>query len=364
MICFIRKKGRKRRSMSWLVLLLAIACNSPTSKTDVTQPTEQVSDLQRMVVTYLVYPQFVHEDFASQALGLPLKVEKYQPSKRMLLASLDSSSFAGSDSLLAICLRPEEITWPTPQPGYLELGPYQIRNRERQYFRFPLSNLRVDSSRKVKVSLGAHGYKASLAELSRIFSGEKLYNGPALVQAGVEDGRPVVIANHCATIVPKGEPSLARLVEQVCTPEASAEQQTQELLDFVSRQIDYTGDAGMEIFRKPSEVLLSGRADCSGKVVLYASLLAQAELPYLLVYVPRHICLAVPGDFPKRNRMHFEHEGQTYFIAETTLPGFQIGSTLLDLPILPEDVEYLQYPGKRTRFYEVATGDSLPFATR
>ena len=202
--------------------------------------------------------------------------------------------------------------------------------------------------------------------MSAIFSGEMMFNGPVIAQTNDLDphGRNYTVANHCATIALGGEPSFHRLAHQIVDSTSRPAEQAQQLLDFVTWQIDYTGDGGMEIFRRPTEVLLSQLADCSGKTVLYASLLEQIDYPYLLVYFPLHIALALPGDFSSKNGMHFEHEGETYFFAETTSKGFLIGLSYFSPPLSEENIDFIQYPGRATRLYDVTNQDSLEFVKR
>src|SRR6185369_1405084 len=79
-------------------------------------------------------------------------------------------------------------------------------------------------------------------------------------------------------------------------------------------------------FARPNEVLMTGVSDCSNKAILLGSLLEQLGEDYLFVYTPDHITVAVKqGDFPARNGLSLEWEGQTWLIAEGTVPGFRIG---------------------------------------
>lgn len=318
-----------------------------------------------MVVTYLSYPQFVHEDFPQQVFSIPLEVVRYHPRENLLYFSI-RSEVADKQEIAHISKDTSLVTFATVDSNGIYLDPYFFTEEERTYFSLPATALAIDDDIQIHTRLGEHRYQISLAEMATVFSGEMMFNGPALAQSNEKNhqGQNYIIGNHCATISPKGEPSLQRLAAQIIDSTTTREKQAQQLLDFVTREISYTGDAGMEIFRRPTEVLLSSTADCSGKTVLYASLLEQIDYPYLLVYLPQHIALAIPGDFPKKNDMHFEHEGETYYFAETTLKDFKIGRTYLSSPYREEDIEYLQYPGKATKLYDVANRDSLEFAKR
>jgi len=78
----------------------------------------------------------------------------------------------------------------------------------------------------------------------------------------------------------------------------------QRLLDFVTEELDYDpSDAisGIEVLKRPNEVLMTKSSDCSGKVILYASLLEQTNIDYRLVYFDGHIAVAVEGEYGNRN---------------------------------------------------------------
>ena len=92
---------------------------------------------------------------------------------------------------------------------------------------------------------------------------------------------------------------------------------------------------------------MAGRGDCSSKSILLASLLEQINEDYLLVYYKDHITVAVrKGKFPNNNGLTFMREGETWLIAEATVPGFQIGETIVENKLIFKDVEYVQRPDK------------------
>ncbi len=317
-----------------------------------------------MAVTYLSYPRFVHDEFTQQFFGIPLELEEYAPDTRTLYLSAPKDSLS-KKKLFAICQDSSLIQFALEDSNGISLDSYHFPDSNKLYFKLPASSLNIDSSRQIYTHFGEIMYEASLAELADIYSRKMMFNGSAI--AGIPDknnpDQVSWIGNHCATISLAGEPSLLRLSSRIIDSTASREAQAQQLLDFVSRNITYTRDAG-ELFRNTAEILLGKKADCSGKVVLFASLLEQIDYPYLLVYLPRHIALALPGDFSRKNGMLFEHEGQTYFFAETTFPGFLIGSTYFSPPLSENDIEFLQYPGKETKLYDVVNGDSLEFVKK
>lgn len=343
---------------------LLLACRDTPRKTKRAKKKE-LTTLQRMAITYLSYPQFVHEDFPRQLFSIPVNVERYHARKKLLYLSVPKDS-VDKQAIYQLADDSTAITFATEDSSGIFLDPYHFTDENRTYFHLLATSLVIDSTKSIHTSLGGTTYEANIAEMGKIFSGEMMFNGPAVAQTHEKNyqGQSYVVGNHCATISPKGEPSLKRLVDKLIDTTDSRETQAQHLLDFVTRQISYTGDAGMEVFRRPTEILLAATADCSGKTVLYASLLEQIDYPYLLVYMPRHIAVAVPGDFSDKNGMSFEHEGERYYFAETTFKGFWIGQTYFSPPLSEEDISYLQYPGKATRLFDVANNDSLEFVKK
>src|SRR6185503_11480355 len=148
------------------------------------------------------------------------------------------------------------------------------------------------------------------------------------------EGLPVIFANHGAFVARPEETSLHRFVGELTRDipvdgEGGRELRVQRVLDFVSREITYDlreASYNFEMLKRPNEVLMTGVSDCSNKAILLGSLLEQLGEDYLFVYTPDHITVAVrQGSFPARNGLSLEWEGQTWLIAEGTVPGFRIG---------------------------------------
>jgi len=245
---------------------------------------------------------------------------------------------------------------------YISLGPYKSRDLSRLLLRFPARELKWKEDSLLQVDYKEVSYSLSLEELADFYTRKAIYDAPAIFEL-MENGKRYGIANHSAVIAKPGEKSLNSLIRQLIPDSVSREARYQLLLDFVSEEIEYEYLDEYEIFFKPNEVLLRQKSDCSGKVVLYASLLEQMQLPYLLVYTEGHILVAVPGDFSIRNGIHFDHDGERYYFAETTLKGFQIGKSMAFPTLGEKDIQYLQKGGKNTRLYDYQKGDSLDFMT-
>jgi len=345
--------------MAISLFILGVSCENPRPRKVVK---EELPDLARSVLGYLSLPDFVNQDFESQIFGEIADFLVYDPKSSLAYFSMDTPW--DKNQLWKICTDTSLIEYSQLEENYMALGPYKSRNTNQLMFRFPGKLLNISKDTTVRVRFNEVEYQLTLDQLKDFYTRKSIYDGPALfVFQDTSDGKRYSIANHSAVVSPNGEPSLAAFLDDLLPENLSDEDQYQKVLDFVSREIDYEDINKYEIFFKPNEVLMRGKSDCSGKVVLYASLLEQLKLPYLLVYTDGHILVAVPGKFPSFNKMNFDHEGTTYYFAETTLSGFQIGLTRT-LPELSEkDIEFLQKGGKRTRLFDYRTKDSLDFLT-
>lgn len=100
---------------------------------------------------------------------------------------------------------------------------------------------------------------------------------------------------------------------------------TQKLFDYVTA-IPYHSD---HTSRNALEVVRSGWGDCDDKSNLYASLLNERGIDYLMVYVPQHVFMAVNIDndsFVPFINASLTLKGKRYYYAETTAKGARIGA--------------------------------------
>ena len=150
------------------------------------------------------------------------------------------------------------------------------------------------------------------------------------------------------------------------TRKATPEAKIQKLLDFVTEKIEYdrspTNVDGSTL-RSISEVLHLRRGECSSKVVLYASLLEEIGVDYLIAYAPRgeaggHLTVLVSGNFPLENGRTLAWRGVMYHVAETTFPRFRIGRTQTP-GLRMEEIEFVQRPGEAV--INLQSGRPLPF---
>ena len=365
---------RKLSTASLIVTILLAAgwmisgCQEPLQEQETsTENLSPLSDMQAAVATYLYLPQFSFPQFTQQVFRADVKGMGYDPVNRLLYLSIPRRLESDSDFLHAICT---DTTLLEVAQGYEVvdwLGPNVERDRDtsRVILRYPAEYMRLDSTTEISRKLGGKEVRLTLAELAASFKHRYAYNSPALALAPGPGDISYVIANHAAPMSDQDDPILARYIKKLIPDSLpTMEDSAQVMLNLVSKDIKYTHHGDLEIFMRPIDVLLAGEADCSGKVILYGSLLTQVDIPFLLVYLDGHITIGVAGDFPKDNGMFFLHEGNNFTIAETTAEGFVIGSSELIEPMETWHYKFLQKPGKNTKLFDLWRNDSLEFADR
>lgn len=315
-------------------------------------------DLVGTVLAYAAQPFFSNENILEQIYNIDgLKLEIYDVDDREIYFSTPLSV---RQQLIVMVDDPSKIVYATRfSNGVQELGDYRYRNPNRNFFMIPKEDIRVDPSKTVSMSLFDNQiiFPFTLEELSNTMGNVYTYNGYLYILQNVL-GKTHRIVNHSAYISKHGDHGLLRLVNKISDNSESKEDLIQKLLHFVSYGIEWNdhGISNKEIMKRPIEILLSGKADCSGKTTLFASLLEQIDVDYVLVYYDNHINVAVKSDFKNWNSRYLDLTTGRYFIAETTIPGFIIGET----PIIKyREPRFIQSPGGPA--YDYNTGEKLEF---
>lgn len=141
----------------------------------------------------------------------------------------------------------------------------------------------------------------------------------SLYERGVIELNGMLIKTNLA---PRGElePLASSLVEG-CSDDGCEAQRLFDYVTAIPYKTDYTS-------RNATEVIRSGWGDCDDKSNLFASLLNERQIPYVFVYVPHHVFMAV--HIQKSDEVPFINAslsigGKRYFYAETTAEGAKIG---------------------------------------
>lgn len=318
--------------------------------------------IRGVILSHLIKPSIVGQDLTQQLFGIPVKFELYETSEKKVYFSVASDEFDRA-TLSRLSKNPANIQFGhfDENRGGTVLGSLIYYKTGRYLFRFPYSEMIVDPNKHLCFSFGEYRYCISPKEIKGFIDNKCVYGGMLYAKSGYQE----VFVNHGAFVAKRAEPSLTRLTRQITVGTYSAEEKAQALLDFVTRKIHYDEDIAegdsvrdVQTMQKADEVLMKGSADCSGKTILYASLLEQENVPYWLMYAEGHVTVCVEGDFSNLNGLSFNIGKRRCSIAETTATGFEIGKEPLTAEIRPQ---YFQRPGSRDEIFNAKTGQKVEF---
>lgn len=329
--------------MRYLYIIISTILLFGCGKKDEHNPVSENSLMKETVVSYMSQSEFTSKDFVQQVTGTNAELQVYDMQDKMLYFSVDKNGFERETLLSKLTEKPDAVEFGAEDNGRVKLGEYILNGLSKFFFRFPKNDLKVDSTRTINIKLGKYNYSMSLRELTNFGTNVSIYGGARDTTA---DGN-IYTANHGAFVGKQNEPSLKRLASEIIGSETSKEKIARMFLEFVNTTIaysDFEGTGEYEILKRPNEVIMTGRSDCSGLTILYASLLEQAGIDYVLLYFPGHISPAVEGNFPNSNGLAVKYEGKTYTLAETTVKGFDIGVTKIMESINPKNITFIQKP--------------------
>ncbi len=328
------------------------------------------------LLSYLAQPGFAGERLAEQVLG-PARLELLQVSDREIYFSVPQADQTGQtfDAIIArFIVDPKQIVLAEDDgAGRLRLGKYSLRRSMNKHYLFKtaINNVKFDPQSVLEFHFVSAVYKLNMNELNDFVQNKSVFGGRMRARSGQSRaGLPVIFANHGAFVARPEENSLHRFVGELTRDipvdaKDGRELRVQRVLDFVSREIAYDfreATYNFEMLKRPNEVLMTGTSDCSNKAILLGSLLEQISEDYLFVYTPDHITVAVKqGSFPARNGLSLEWEGQTWLIAEGTVPGFRIGVDRVREEERLKQFQHVQRPKDRDVIFDLATGRQLLF---
>jgi hypothetical protein len=313
------------------------------------------AELRDTVLSYLAQPQFSGSDFLKRLTGINGNVEMYDLVEGMVYLSIPKNEFRGQETIKKLARDPETVQFAEDRSGVQKLGEYRLYEPDQKFFRMPSREFRVDGGSVIETVYGKGiiPYRVTVAELADYLAWRVTYNGPEYFRYRNAGGIPYRISNHGAFVAKRGEPSLERFIRPITTRTKSTDMAVGALLYFVTNYIAYDPLEVMDdaqVMKRPSEVLLTEKATCSGKTILFASLLEQLGADYLLAYAPGgigrrgHIAVLVAGDFPNYNGYAMTVFGKKYQYAETTARDFLIGRATLTRD-LTKEIRFVQRPG-------------------
>ena len=340
--------------------------SKPREKTAEEFLAEEIRD---SAVLMLAQPIFSGDEFEKQLLG-KAKFERFDWKKREAYFTFPQAEAAEFDEFLnKYFLNRARLDIGKETGGKIRLGEYVLTvSPESAYFlKTPMDNIRIDPAQTLNFPFKTVNYALSLAEMKSFTDNSNVYGGKLIAQASTTGNQPkIIFANHGIMVAKPNEPSLKRLTGELLKDVGDdREKRIQRLLDFVSNEIEYSyteAVAQRETLKRANEVLMTRIGDCSNKTILLASLLEQIGEDYVLLYCPQHITVAVPqGNFVNENKLDFVYENKNYLIAESTVPGFQIGKTRVGQFERLINVNYVQSPKQIDLIFDAKSYTYLNF---
>lgn len=327
------------------------------------------AQVRESMVFMLAQPSFSGEEFREQLLGKG-RIAKYAwKEKQVYFTFPETGEEEFQEFLKKFIIDPAKVDFGKLENGRIKLDDYELRisPSASRFFKTHTDNFRLDARQTLTFAFSSVNYTASLEELRNLANNSQIYRGKMITKAPARKDEPqMVFANHGIMVARPGEPSLKRLTDELLKDVGdSREARIQRLVDFVSAEIEYSfteAVAPQEKLKRASETLMTRTADCSNKTILLASLLEQINEEYVLLYCPRHITVAVPqGNFANDNKLDFTWSGKPWMIAETTLPGFQVGVTRVQDSNKLTFVNYVQDPKLSEVIYDANSFEVLTF---
>ena len=367
------KRGPDLKIIAIALVALVVLCSSAIAVYFYTKPVPQSSEqaradeIRETTVLMLAHPTFSGEDFRQQVLGKGRIVKFVRSLKDAYFIFPADNDEEFRQFVGKYFFDPGKLEFAKAENGEDELGGLKIPAENGvKLFRTSLENIQIDPDQQLSFKLPDATYDVSLNEIRNLANDSELYGGKLIARIpSRRDGPQFVFANHGIMVAKAGEPSLKRLVDELLKDVPNdRNSRIQRLVDFVSKDIEYSfveASSG-ETLKRASETLMTRSGDCSNKTILLASLLEQIGEEYLLIYVPQHITVIVPqGDFPDDNKLDFTWNQKNWMIAETTLPGFQIGKTKVADSMRLTHINYVQDPKNADVIFDANSYEVLKF---
>jgi len=334
-------------------------------------PKKQANEATReSLMSLLAYPQQAGPYIEPILLGRA-RLELYQVDDKDVYFYLSQADSGGERLEQAICrvaVNKSRVEMGREKEGSFFFANYSfLRTPQKAAFlRVPLDNLRIDSDLPLRFPFEGAVYAPTVEELHYYIRNESVIGGPVeAIPDSQSYGRPTIY-NYGAVVAKAGEPSLQRFVndltKEIAASDPSArEKKIQRLSDLISREIAPSPEeAPLNIVKRASEALMTGKADYRNRTVLLGSMLEQIQEDYVFIYSKDYLAVAVKqGRFPAKNEHQVKWEDTDWQLIDLTSPGFRIGQ---DVPkSRPGATKYVQRPRQNSVIVNLSTGRSLNF---
>jgi hypothetical protein len=334
-------------------------------------PKKQANEaIRESLMTLLAYPRQAGTYIEPQLLGIA-RLELYRVDDKEVyfyLSPSDSSDEKLAQAICRLAVNKSRVEVAKEKQGrfVFDNNSFLRTPQKAAFLRVPLDNLRVDSDTPLRFQFEGAVYAPTVEEIHYFMRNESLFDGPLeAIPDSQSYGQPILY-NAGAVVAKAGEPSLQRFVNdltrEIAASDPSArEKKIQRLADLISREIAPNPEEGqLNIVKRASESLITGKADYRNRAVLLGSMLEQIGEDYIFVYSRDFLAVAVKqGRFPARNEHQIKWEDTNWQLIDLTSPGFRIGQ---DIPkSRPPATKYVQRPRQNSIIVNPASGRSLTF---
>lgn len=317
---------------------------------------------QQTAIYYLYHRALIADTFSRTLWNMPIDFRGMDSEKR-LLYFIFKRDLGRAKVLQAMAIDTSNLEFAPCDSGVCDFGGMSGVIDGYYAFRIPISNLKIDSNIQFKCNLAKDSFYVSFAEVSQVRDSAITYPFENHIEISKFIHQSGAASNIGSFISMKDKDIIIkRLALKLTEGLTTKEEKAQKLLDFVSEQIAYSYEDHWyqtEITKRAHEVLIAGEADCSGKSTLYASLLDQCSIPYSLLYFDHHINVGVRGNFKNENAYTFKIKKDIYYMAETTVPLFQIGESKLQNHEILDKVLFYSRPTQSKYVYDAITNEKL-----
>lgn len=328
------------------VFLLIVSCNKKEQERLLTY-----EDYQYHTANMIAQPRFYGDSLLYKVTGANANLEMfYVDTKKIIFSCLYNKL---DDVLSKLAINKDSVNIDRSNET-------KIESNSKVTFNMSARNLKIDTNKIIEVKYHQASYHITIPQMVDFVTMKSNLRGGAF--AVTPDGHTMI--SHGVAVSIKGEKSLTDLVNQLVDKTKSIEVSAQTLLDFVTNEIEYSdaeATSGGETIKRPDEILFTRNSDCSGKTILYASLLQQTKAKWCILYYNKHVCIGVAGNFQTKNTSKISIDGVDYYLAETTAPNAKIGEDYWNGKLKADYLEFYQLPENGVDIIDYQTKKPLEF---
>lgn len=318
-------------------------------------------DYKAFAANIMSQPKFYGEDIVKKITDTDFKIKTYYYDTRVIYAFIDKKLFDTQIKKFVIDI--DSINIGQISGNSIWLGNHYINDSNQVLFKTDAKNLNIDRQKPIQIKFKDATYTTNLEDIHAFINMDNLIKGGIYAV----DKKGVALVSHGSAVAKNDIKSLKDFALKLTEHAKTNEEKAQILLDFVTLEIEYNFDeayAFLETIKRPNEILFTKNSDCSGKSILYASLLQQVGIDWCLAYYYRHINVGIAGNFNPKNPVKFNFKNKEYFIAETTAPASKIGEDEFKSKLNAQFIEYVHNPNRDKYIYNYKTKEPLEYATK